>query len=411
MRDKLHSLHDPPQAIHGASPPSPTGLAFLEPDFRTCCSREAIGESFALASPSPKLEWDLPVVRRVHKGELAGLGYRCLEDCGFCCTFTPEANPPELAKLRARFPQLPVTKSGSMTLLAAQGGCGACTLLKGKRCTAYDDRPAHCRYFPFHVYFGRRTEVYVNRSCRGVEPAPARNLETEFEAQVLANTKSFRLEKEQERADSVHKAFRAAAKQAGMWGDVDAEVARQLQRGPAWFQPGTWPATPTGAPDEAGSPQEAWQLALAPLGSEDAMVRPYHLGEDLRWLGFRLQDGGIVAETLTEDGRLEHFSSLGPMEGWPDLPAPVQVGLVGVMQRLAGRDLLAGSVYHLVDETGYEVSVADAAVIRLGDIAADLALRAGVLHRLGIPWEKVTAEAERFYDTAFLDLPTIGGWL
>jgi len=345
------------------------------------------------------------------RGELSGLRYRCLEDCGFCCTFTPEVNAPELAKLRSKFPALPVTRSGDMTLIAPQGGCGACTLLKDRRCTSYEERPAHCRYFPFHVYFGRRMEVYVNRCCRGVEVAAEGNLEAEFDAQVTANTKSFRLEREQERADSVHKAFRTVAKQAGMWGDVDLEVAKQLRRGTAWFRPETWPATPTGAPDEAGSPQEAWQLALAPLGAEDPIVRPYHLGPDLRWLGFRTQGADVIAETLSEDGKLQEFANLGPIPDWPQLPEPVQEGLVAVLQRLAGRDLMAGSVYHLVDETGYEVSVADAAAIRLGDMAADLALRAEILHRLGTPWSEVAAEAERFYDSAFLDTPTIGGWL
>ncbi|MEA3136681.1 MAG: hypothetical protein QOC71_962, partial [Thermoplasmata archaeon] len=36
---------------------------------------------------------------------------------------------------------------------------------------------------------------------------------------------------------------------------------------------------------------------------------------------------------------------------------------------------------------------------------------AEILHRMGIPWDLVPAEAARFYDSAFLDHPTIGGWL
>ncbi|MFO1533008.1 MAG: YkgJ family cysteine cluster protein [Thermoplasmatota archaeon] len=345
------------------------------------------------------------------KRELLGLRYRCLEDCGFCCTFAPEARPAELGRLRARFPALPVVRSGAMTLLAAQGSCGACALLTDRRCTAYDDRPAHCRYFPFHVYFGRRTEVYVNRCCRGVEPAPGDDLETEFRMQVLDNAKTMQLDKGQERAHASHRAFRSAAKQAGMWGDVDAEVARGLQRGVGWFRPETWPATPTGEADEAGSPQEAWQLALASLSAADPAARPYFLGADLRWLGFRAETGRIVAETLGEDGTLAPCADLGVMPAWPRLPDEVQAGLLEVLQRLAGRDLMAGSIYHLVDETGYQVSVADAALIRLGDVAAELALRAWILHGLGIAWAAVPAEAERFYDPAFLDLPTIGNWL
>lgn len=343
--------------------------------------------------------------------ELTGLRYACLEDCGFCCTFTPEANGPELAKLKAKFPQLPVTRSGDMVLLSAQGGCGACTLLRNKKCTAYEERPAHCRYFPFHVYFGRRPEVYVNRCCRGVEIHAGGNLQAEFQSHVLANASNQRLEREQKRADDVNKLFQQAARESGMWGDVDKEIALQLKRGIAWFHPEAWPETPTGSDDEAGSPGEAWHLALAPLAAEDPMVRPYHLAKDLTWYGFRMHDDEILVETLTEDGQLQPHSNLGTFPTWPNLPASVEQGLLAILQRLATRDLLAGAIYYFVDDTGYKVSIADATQIKFGDIAADLALRADILHRMGIPWEEVPAEAERFYDSAFLDMPTIGGWL
>ncbi|MEK6976544.1 MAG: YkgJ family cysteine cluster protein [Candidatus Thermoplasmatota archaeon] len=343
--------------------------------------------------------------------ELHGLRYACIEGCGFCCTFTPEASAPELAKLKTRFPQLPITRTGEMVLLAPQGGCGACTLLKNKRCTAYEDRPAHCRYFPFHVYFGRRTEVYVNRCCRGVEVAAGGNLQREFDDQVSRVAPAYRLQKGQERADTVNRMFEKAARESGMWGDVDREIKTNLERGARWFQPASWPPTPTGSAEEAGSPSEAWALALAPLAAEDPMVRPYHLAADLTWFGFRMQGDEVVAETLTEDGRLVPHKALGKFPAWPKLPPEVQEGLHAIMVRLATRDLLAGAIHYFVDDTGYEVSVADATGIKLGDIAADLALRADILHRMGIPWTDVPAEAERFYDSAFLDLPTIGGWL
>ncbi|HUR60767.1 MAG TPA: YkgJ family cysteine cluster protein [Candidatus Thermoplasmatota archaeon] len=343
--------------------------------------------------------------------ELQGLRYRCLEDCGYCCTFTPEVSGPELAKLRTRLPQLPVVRAGEMLLLPFQGACGACTLLKDRRCTVYEDRPAHCRYFPFHVYFGRRTEAYVNRCCRGVEVAPGGHLEVEFKAQVLDRATPQRLAKDQARADSVHRMFERAARESGMWGDVDREVAALLRRGPSWFRPATWPATPLEVQDEAGSPGEAWQMALAPFSVPDPVARPFHLTAELQWLGFEGAAEGIQTQTLTEDGRLAPLRPLGTFPDWPTLPNEVQGGLFDIMRRLAGRDLLAGSIYYMVDDTGYEVSIADAASIRLGDIAADLAIRADILHRMGTPWPLVPAEVDRFYDSAFLDTPTIGGWL
>lgn len=344
-------------------------------------------------------------------GELEGLRYRCLENCGFCCTFTAQVSALELGVLRTKFPTLPVTRSGDMTLLGLQGGCGACTLLSNRACTAYNERPAHCRYFPFHLYFGRRTEVYVNRSCRGVEVAPGSTLATEYQSHIGAAASPFRMRREQERADAVQRAFEKNARTAGVWGDVDAEIARLLLRGTNWFEPATWPPTPTGGDEEAGSPAEAWQIALAPFAEAEAVARPFHLAADLRWLGFQGDAAGITAQTLTEDGRLEPLRNLGPFAAWPDLPDAVRSGLFTVVARLATRDLLAGSIFHLVDDTGYEIGVVDAAEIRFADMAAGLAIRADILHRLGVPWEQVPAEAERFYDSAFLDHPTIGGWL
>jgi hypothetical protein len=298
-----------------------------------------------------------------------------------------------------------------MMLLGLQGGCGACTLLKERKCTAYDLRPAHCRYFPFHVYFGRRTEVYVNRSCRGVEPAAGGDLQAEFKAQVGDVAPAYRLKLGQERADKVHREFEANARAADAWSDVDAEVARLVQRGPSWFEPSTWPPTPTGAPDEAGSPTEAWQVALAPFGSEDAVARPFHLAADLTWYAFRGGADGVAVDRMAEGGAMEPVAQLGAFHGWPDLPAEVRAGLFDVLRRLSGRDLLAGSIFHLVDDTDYAITVRDAAEVLFADLAASLALRADILHRMGIPWTDVPAEAERFYDSAFLDHPTIGGWL
>ncbi len=347
----------------------------------------------------------------IDRSELRGLKYRCLEDCGFCCTFTAEVVEPELAKLRGRFPKLPVTKRDGMMLLGLQGGCGACTLLKERKCGAYDLRPAHCRHFPFHVYFGRRTEAYVNRSCRGVEVAAGVNLEAEFKTHVTDIVPAYRLQLEQDSAAKVHREFEAKARMADAWADVDEQIVRLLQRGAAWFEPSTWPATPTGADDEAGSPAEAWQVAVAPFGEKDPVARPFHLAEDLTWYAFRGDATSILVDKMTEGGAMELVAELGAFAAWPVLPSNVRQGLFDVLQRLSKRDLLAGSIFHLVDDTDYAFGVVDAAEIRFADMAASLALRADILHRMGIRWEQVAAEAERFYDSAFLDHPTIGGWL
>jgi Fe-S-cluster containining protein len=328
----------------------------------------------------------------MERGELRGLRYRCLEGCGFCCTFTPEVAHDELARLRRAFPRLPVARGeGGGLHLAFQGGCGACTLLARRACTAYDLRPAHCRYFPFHVYFGRRTEAYVNRTCRGVEPDPAGDLAAEFGQQVLAVAKPHAILEHERQARRVHAAFQANAEEAGAWGDVDAAAQRALADSCLW---------------ETADLEAAW----APFAEEDVVARPFHLAADLRWLTFEDRGGALQPLRMEEDGSLAAEGA--PVAKAVAPLAPATLGqLHATLARLVGRDHFAGTVFDAVDGSGYALGVEAAAAARVQRMAADLRVRCALLRGLGVDEAELAAEAERFYDAAFLDAPTIGGWL
>ncbi|HVM45166.1 MAG TPA: hypothetical protein VM582_04455, partial [Candidatus Thermoplasmatota archaeon] len=87
------------------------------------------------------------------------------------------------------------------------------------------------------------------------------------------------------------------------------------------------------------------------------------------------------------------------------------VDLAPYMRELVARDVFVGSVYALVDDLGYATSVEEATWFRLAEIAADLNVRAHILAAMGVPADALAAELERFYDSSFLDAPTIGGFL
>jgi len=334
----------------------------------------------------------------VHKAELQGLSFRCLEDCGFCCTFTPEVAHDELSRLRAKFPELPVVRDAPQAPLhiAFQGGCGACTLLARRQCTAYEERPAHCRYFPFHVYFGRRTEVYVNRSCRGVAPAPGGNLDEAFAQQVTDVAKPHQFSEHERLAARVHKEFRRKAETCDAWGDVDAEVAQALRQDTLW---------PT------ATEADYWERALQPFGEPDVVARPFYLAADLQWMTFEAATPTTLQPlVMAEDG------SLTPKGEVIDVAPPIvtpgqQAELQALLLRLTSRDVFAGSVMDAVDGMFYEMTVGAAAEERVREVAADLLVRAAILRALGISEASLVDEVERFYDSAFLDAPTIGGWL
>jgi Fe-S-cluster containining protein len=331
----------------------------------------------------------------IASSELAGLLFACLDDCGFCCTFTPQVTEGELARLRRGLPTIPIARERGVMHIAFQGGCGACSLLKARKCTAYEDRPAHCRYFPFHVYFGRRTEVYVNRTCRGVEPAVGGDLGPAFSQQVLAVARPHELAEHARLARKVHADFERNARAAGAWADVDQAIASALQA-PDLF---------SGAP----SP-ERWQAALEPFAEDDVVARPFYLDPKLRWLTFERRGQRLHVLEMQEDGTLEdegariRLAAAGAPEG-------ARPGLRACIERLATRDLFAGTVFHRVDDSDYRLGIERAARERVMEVAADLLVRVQILEALGVPGPDLAGEAERFYDSAFLDAPTIGGWL
>lgn len=339
--------------------------------------------------------------------ELEDKTFSCLAGCGFCCTFQPEASQRELARLRARLAPkaLPVVVGDGRSYLALQNKCGACTLLARRECQAYDLRPAHCRYFPFHVHFGERAEVYVNETCRGVERSPGGALRPAFEGAVLANAKPEDMAQQARAAKDAYAAFRRNARKAGAWSDPAqtlAEATRDLAATRAWI------TTALRRADEDLTPDDMVQDALAPFSADDVTKRPFYLAKDLKWLTF---DGQTRLMEMDESGALLFVRELPALDGWQELDAPVAAGLSEHALRLAGRDVFLGSVYALVDDMGYETSVAEATWWRLAEVVADLAVRARILLAMGVTASDVVAETIRFYDSTFLDSPTIGGFL
>ena len=336
-------------------------------------------------------------------GELDGRSFSCLPGCGFCCTFQPEASQKELTRLRARLAPraLPVVVGDGRSYLALQNKCGACTLLARRECQAYDLRPQHCRYFPFHVHFGERAQVYVNETCRGVVRAPGVGLHPQFAEAVLAHAHADEMRRHAEAARAAYAEFQRRARRAGVWADaraVAAEPLADLALTRAWLERALARA------GEEITPDEMVADALAPFSSPDVTKRPFYLAPDLRWLTF---DGPTRLLEMEEDGSLRFLRELPRVEGWRDPQAP----LVEYVRELAARDLFVGSVYAVVDDLAYETSVEEAVWWRLAEIVADVAVRARVLRGVGVSDAHLPGEVVRFYDSTFLDAPTIGGFL
>ena len=345
--------------------------------------------------------------------ELEDLSFRCLEGCGFCCTFPAEVSTRELGLLRARLKPKPVSVmfAGDRTHLQLQNKCGACTLLERRACGVYDLRPAHCRYFPFHVHFAEQPQIYVNRTCRGVERAEGANTRAAFHEQVMAIARPEDIAGHEKAAREAYGTFKRKALRANAWGDVDAATQRALEAGASMFT-GAWVEDACRRADEPATADEAWDDALGPFEADDVTKRPFYLAPDLRWITFhRVEEDKLDVLEMDEKGALTIIGGMDAVRAWRDPPAEARAGLFAYAQRLTERRSFAGSVYALVDTLDYAVDVESATLLRLAEMVTDLALRVRVLEGLDVPVAQLPDEAERFYDTTFLDAPTIGGWL
>lgn len=296
--------------------------------------------------------------------ELRGLSFRCRE--GRACLPTRQGDTPR------------------------QEGCGACTFLVARKS---GERSADPQFFPFHVYFGRRTEVYLNRSSRGVEPDAAGNLAPAFK-DVLGKVTPAQLAVHERRAGKVHADFQRKAQEADVWGDAGLAVHAALAH--PWF---ALPPAP-----------ERWAAAVAPFADGHAASRPFYIDAKGRTLVFQREGSRLQVLEVRKDGsRLLEGAEAKLAPGPP--PASTVPGLETALRRLARRDVLVGQVYEAVEASRYRLTVEKAGRQRVAQVAADLVVRAQVLEALGVPEELLAGEAQRFYDAEFLEAPTIGGWL
>lgn len=262
------------------------------------------------------------------------------------------------------------------------------------------DSPARARRSPFRVYFGRRKEVYADRSCRGVLAqggslvGKVDSAEHAFKLQVLDLAKPDAILAREKEARKAHADIEKKARAADVWGEVN--VAVQAAVAHPWFR-------------QAPSP-ERWAAALAPFANEDVSARPFYIDPDLRCFTFQREGSRLEVLELQTDGSMDaEGTELRPEPAAP--PEACAEGLHEVLRRLARRDVMAGQVFHLVEASRYRLIVERAARSRVAQVAADLAVRVQVLQALGVAESELAGEADRFYDAAFLDAPTIGVWL
>lgn len=347
----------------------------------------------------------------MRRGELADKSFTCLPGCGFCCTFQPEVSTVELRGLSKTLPFVPLSAAGGRTYLALQAGHGACALLKDRQCTAYEARPSHCRFFPFHVYWGEEAEVHVDLSCRGVVAAPGASLDAAFASSGAERAAAEKGAEEAVAARRAHRRFRELARAEDAWTEPAPALARLAERAPRVGVASELEALAREAGEEAGADDLAAQ-ALEPFEAP-VRDRPFWVDPGMRWLTGERDGDALAILEMQEDGRLEPRGRVDALGRHEEPPAPVRDALAPYVRLLLARQVFRDSAFARVDDHKYAFGVEQALAARAVEIASDLALRVRLVRAVlpAADARAVADEAARFYDADFLDTPAIGAFL
>ncbi len=337
----------------------------------------------------------------IDRSEIDGLGFRCIDGCAYCCLCPPELTGPDREYFRRAHPSAVEEQDGSAQL-ALQGGAGGCSLLLGRRCTDYENRPFHCRAFPLRVHFLDRVQCCANFSCRGIDVGKGAPL-GELLDSILG----------MEAAAGWEDTADAARRE---WGNF---VDKALRRGVPVELQGTRllvsemiPRWPAGL--DAGR-EEVEELVSETFGIAETAQLPVYVSPALEWQVFQVRRGAVIRSVLGENGELS------PCGEWPLRAVPL-LGMTseaksefdGYLQILNRRDPMAGSAALVVRATDYEEEFEEAYLEILRDCALDLWWRSSllaVLKNAGVLGASEIREGIVFCDADFLDMAGIGGML
>ena len=361
--------------------------------------------------------------------ELEGRTFSCDPNCGLCCLCQPEVLPHEVEWFKKSHPGRIVVKNQPHRHVAlALKGQGPCSFLTpSRRCEIYAKRPHYCRQFPFHVYIGRRVQVELDLSCRGVWWGKGEDAMVEG-GKLLADNQEV-LRKTLSESQAVYREFDANCQDAGIFRSEDAmrrEVGSRLDR----FAELPYLASVlelSAEEDEMALPDEVpashdrrelersvMEMGLESLASEDVFSAPVYCDPQNRWNVFLVKDEVIHWSVINDDGGVTAVKEADPSQvKLLALESGGKETFTSYLRTLNRRDSVMGYADYLVDDYGYEDYLSNTYYGVLATSALDLLwrasliahLRGGRLDRAGV------IEGIISYDMDRLDAPTIGAFI
>ncbi|MFA5313488.1 MAG: YkgJ family cysteine cluster protein [Methanomassiliicoccales archaeon] len=369
---------------------------------------------------------------QVDLSELEGRKFTCLDGCGLCCLCQPELLEQEVTYFKRNHPDHLVAKKQPHKhfALSLKKKVGSCAFLNSRRCDVYNIRPHYCRQFPFHIYVGSRVQVELDLSCRGVWVDKGEDCMSAGARLISDNETTIR--PTYEKADEVYRQFfkncldmecdcrpndlrTGISKVTGSMSDL-AFISSLLEASAeeekvdlATFKPTHLDTKRSKELEEA-----ATEAAMDSLGSPDPFNAPIYCAEDNGWNMFRFEDDTIERYMLSDDGDLDHISSIDPST--VVLKEPTASGkkvMQNYVAMLNRRDSLMGNAFYLMDDYAYEDYVANIYYGVLATSVLEVLWRSSLISQVfGTELDaRGIREGIMYYDMDRLDAPTIGAFM
>ncbi|MDP2217052.1 MAG: YkgJ family cysteine cluster protein [Methanolobus sp.] len=302
------------------------------------------------------------------------MDFKCLEGCGFCCTFPAEVRECEpgfnaILKIDRNGVKKWVTTDPyfcNVYTMRQHQERGACIFLReDRRCGIYPVRSLLCRIFPIKIFFGQRIQLYTSQVCRGFSQDSNSNVlclkGKEIMEQLPAQMKEEMTLKAREMYDSLPgklsdcispSVLQTRSLEHVNCMDISNEIVTQRDKDDFTSQ----------------------------LSSEEFINLPTYLTADMQWLVFRLNGRLLERIKLERTGEIEttgnidySFLSLRP------LSADAANALRKYLEIIVKRDHFAGVIYLHALEQERNVPLIDLVTTYIDGIAASLLLRANLL--------------------------------
>ena len=361
--------------------------------------------------------------------ELLGKKVECIPECGLCCLCQPEVLPEERSFFKQNHPTALVRNKypEDHYALALKKGRGSCVFLNNRRCSVYDKRPTYCRQFPYHFYVSDRIKIELDLSCRGVWTG--KGADAVSDVSDIVRKADRRLMEALREASAVYNEFYSNCKEAGVMNNLseirksvsseldnfmDLQYLGNVMESSVEEQCMSLEKMVRKDIDAEEIEEAARESALGSMTSEDPLSVPVYCDERWQWNMFMASGDRIEWKVLDDDGDIKDSGKFNSK----DIPFTVpdtsgSAVMKDYVRILNQRDSMAGNVFCMMDEFGYEDDMANAYYGAMSVTVLDVMWRASMLDHLmktGKGAEGIR-EAIIFFDMDRLDAPTIGAFV